>query len=125
TSEGIAFPVLPCPVLPCPVLSFSLLVLLSSWYFNFPLLAALSCLGGNAMNISKYTVKWLTGSALATMDGERYEGIIADVREQILRNKYTLAKESQPVVCFADGWQIVPNMQMRHALREKWGDETM
>jgi hypothetical protein len=77
------------------------------------------------MDISKYTIKWLTAAALTKMDGERYEGVIDDVREQVLLNKYTLVKEVQPVIVFVDSWQIVPNQQMRHALREKWGSETI
>jgi len=56
--------------------------------------------------------------------GGCYEGRIADVTEQEVRNRFTTKKEKQPVIVFEDGYHIIPNFGMRRALVERFGSET-
>jgi hypothetical protein len=53
-----------------------------------------------------------------------YEGVIAGVTEERVRNRYTARREWQPVIDFADGWRLIPNLSMREALINIFGPET-
>jgi hypothetical protein len=56
--------------------------------------------------------------------GDVYEGVIASVAEQVVRNPFSAQRERQPVIAFADGWRLIPNLGMRAALIEMLGPET-
>ena len=55
---------------------------------------------------------------------DSYEGIIADVIEQPVRNRFTATRELEPVIVFEDGWRLIPNIGMRQTLVEFFGWET-
>ena len=76
------------------------------------------------MNMTRHLPRWLNNRELARMDNHRYEGIIADVLEEPLNNKFKGTKQLEPVVVFEDGWRLCPNLAMRHALTGFWGYET-
>ena len=56
--------------------------------------------------------------------GGSYEGTIAAVVEEEVRNRFTTQREIQPVIVFTDGYRIVPNIGMRRALVGSFGAET-
>lgn len=70
--------------------------------------------------MTRFLKKWLTEGVLRKM-GDRYEGRIASVTEEVLRNRFTATKGPQPVIDFQDGYRVVPNITMRKALIEFWG----
>jgi hypothetical protein len=74
-------------------------------------------------DMSRHIPRWLNDSELQRLD-DRYEGIISAVHLQELRNRFTYVKNLQPVIVFEDGYQVVPNLSMRRALIEFWGDDT-
>jgi hypothetical protein len=48
--------------------------------------------------------------------GDTYEGRIATVTEETIRNRYTAQKQREPVITFEDGWRLLPNINQRRAL---------
>ncbi len=70
--------------------------------------------------MSRHLKNWINDAELQRRDG-RYTGIIANVVEEEVRNRYTARREVQPVVEFDDGWRIIPNLSMRRALIEIFG----
>jgi hypothetical protein len=79
---------------------------------------------GNAMDMNRHLRRWLNGTALRREFGGHYEGIIAEVLEEKLKNTFTATKELQPVIVFEDGWRLCPNIGMRRALINIFGPET-
>jgi hypothetical protein len=75
------------------------------------------------MDMKRYLRRWLTDAELRRL-GDRYEGVIAEILEERLRNRFTGTKEAQPVIVFDDGYRLVPNLGMRQALIEFWGRES-
>jgi len=73
--------------------------------------------------MSRHLRRWLNGTALRKMN-DRYEGLIGEVLEERLRNRFTATKELQPVIVFDDGWRLVPNIGMRRALIEFFGPDS-
>ena len=64
------------------------------------------------MDMRRHLKRWLNEGELQEMGGS-YEGRISAVVEEELRNRFTVQREVQPVIVFADGWRIVPNIGMR------------
>ena len=75
------------------------------------------------MDIRRHLKRWLNDGELQEMGGS-YEGTIADVVEEQVRNRFTTRREVQPVIVFYDGWRLIPNIGMRRALVEMFGPET-
>ena len=75
------------------------------------------------MNLTRYLKQFLTVPLLQAMGGE-YEGIIADVREECLRNRFKAASEEQAVVVFTDGKRLVLNKTMLLACIRWFGDDS-
>lgn len=74
--------------------------------------------------MTRHLRRWLNDKALNEhFDGE-YEGRIADVTEEIIRNRFTGLKQLEPVVIFEDGWRLLPNINQRRALIELFGADT-
>ncbi len=71
----------------------------------------------------RHLKRWLNDRELLQMGGS-YEGIVAEVVEELVRNRYTAQRELQPVIVFRDGWRLIPNIGMRRALVEMFGPET-
>jgi hypothetical protein len=76
------------------------------------------------MDMSRHLRRWLNDAELARREHGAYEGTIADVVEEVVRNPYTTRQEEVPVVVFADGWRLVPNFGMRAQLVAMFGAET-
>jgi hypothetical protein len=56
--------------------------------------------------------------------GGTHEGVIEDVVEEPIRNRFTWVKQTEPVIVFTDGWRVIPNITMRKTLIEFWGPNT-
>ena len=65
----------------------------------------------------------LNNGELLKMGGS-YEGSIAEVVEETVRNPFTTQQEVVPTIVFVDGWRLIPNIGMRRALVEMLGEET-
>jgi hypothetical protein len=77
------------------------------------------------MDMRRHTRRWLNDTALASEFDGTFEGVIAAVTEEQVRNRFTAQRELQPVIAFAEGgWRVVPNLGMRTALIEMLGPET-
>src|SRR5689334_6954606 len=82
--------------------------------------------GGSAglnVDMTKHLRRWLNDEALREM-GDSYEGRISNVVEERIRNRFTTAKQFEPVIHFEDGWKLIPNIGQRRVLCELWGPET-
>ena len=75
------------------------------------------------MDMRRHLKRWLTNSDLRGLGGS-YEGIIVDVVEEEVRNRFKAKHELNPVIVFLDGWRIVPNIGMRRYLDAYYGHET-
>ena len=75
------------------------------------------------MDMRRHLIRLITLSVLEEM-GDRYEGVIAEVIEEPVRNKFKGTKNLEPVIVFGDGWRYVPNIAARRALIGFWGSET-
>ena len=53
------------------------------------------------MDMRKHLRRWLNHRELEQMGG-RYDGIVAAVAEQNVRNRFTAQREAQPVIRFAE-----------------------
>jgi len=73
------------------------------------------------MNMGRHLRRYLNYDTLRAMPGEMYEGRIAAVTEQHLRNRYTTHRQLEPVIAFDDGYLLVPNLTQRVALCEAFG----
>src|SRR5262245_14469278 len=76
--------------------------------------------------MSKHLPRWLNDSALCGMGG-RYEGVVAQVVEERVRNRFKRDVHgkpivaSEPVIVFEDGWRLVPNIGMRKVMIDAFG----
>ena len=66
---------------------------------------------------------WLTGAAIHAL-GDRYDGRVADVREQPIRNKWTMQTSVEAVLVFDDGKQLVLSHGMLVELMGRFGSES-
>jgi hypothetical protein len=66
---------------------------------------------------------WLNDTELTRLGGT-FAGTIKSVAEQEVRNRFTGEDEKQPVIRFADGHRLVPNLTMRQTLIALFGHET-
>jgi hypothetical protein len=73
--------------------------------------------------MSRHLKQWINDPELRRRGG-RYVGVVAAVVEEVVRNPFTTVRQPEPVMKFADGWQIVPNVGMRPTLVEQLGPET-
>lgn len=78
---------------------------------------------GEQVDMTRHLRRWLNDTALRKFGGT-YEGIIADVVEEPIRNRFTWVKQTEPVIVFEDGWRVIPNITMRKTLIEFWGANT-
>lgn len=76
------------------------------------------------MDMGRHLHRWLNDKALSQQFGDVYEGRIAAVGEQVIRNRFTAQKQLEPVIRFDDHWCLIPNISQRRALIELWGPET-
>src|SRR5688572_9308891 len=74
--------------------------------------------------MSRHLRRWLNDKALNEHFDGAYEGRIAGVGEEIIRNRFTGQKQLEPVITFEDGWRLLPNISQRRALIELFGAET-
>jgi hypothetical protein len=75
------------------------------------------------MDMRRHLRPWLNDAALARLGGV-FDGVIASVVEEVVRNRFSAQRETQPVLVFADGHRLIPNYGMRAALIEIFGAET-
>ena len=75
------------------------------------------------MDMRKHLRRRINDAELVRLGGE-YVGEISNVGEEVVRNRYTAQRELVPVISFADGWQLIPNIGMRAALVETHGADT-
>jgi hypothetical protein len=76
------------------------------------------------MDMTRHLRRWLNDKALSENFGDSYEGRIAEVTEEVIRNRFKGTKQLEPVVVFEDGWRLLPNINQRRALIEFFGPET-
>jgi hypothetical protein len=67
------------------------------------------------VDMRRHLNRRMTNGDLEQMGGD-YEGVIAEVVMEDMRNRYTSKREEHPVIVFEDGWRIVPNIGIRQAL---------
>lgn len=53
-------------------------------------------------DMTRHLKRWLTDKALAEIGGE-FEGVIASVSEEEIRNRFTAQKSVEPVITFSEG----------------------
>jgi hypothetical protein len=75
------------------------------------------------MDMNRHLRRWLNDKALSEL-GDSYEGRIAAVTEEQIRNRFTGQNQLEPVITFEDGWRLIPNISQRRALIEFFGSET-
>ena len=75
------------------------------------------------MDMRRHLKSWLTIPTLRERGGT-YDGTIASVREEEVRNAYKQARELQPVIAFEDGARVIPNIGMRRELVAHYGPDT-
>ena len=75
------------------------------------------------MDMRRHLNRWLNHAELINMGGS-YEGTIATVVLEEIRNPFTTQRNALPVIVFTDGYRIVPNIGMRRTLVESYGPET-
>jgi hypothetical protein len=75
------------------------------------------------MDMTRFLKHLLNNRELARMGG-RYEGRIAGVTAEFMRNKFKGTTGEEPVILFEDGWRLVPNYSMRQALIQTFGEES-
>lgn len=76
------------------------------------------------VDMSRHLRRWLNDATLRRDFSGRYEGVIASVHEELIRNRFTAVKQVEPVITFDDGWRLIPNIGMRRALIEFYGANT-
>ena len=75
------------------------------------------------MDIRRHLKRGLTNADLERMGGA-YKGVIVEVVEEPMRNRFKARREVNPVIVFGDGWRLVPNIGTRRALVDGYGPET-
>jgi hypothetical protein len=75
-------------------------------------------------DMTRHLKRWLTNTALSEMGGE-FEGVIAAVTEEPIRNKYTAQKSIEPVITFEEGgYRWIPNKSALQKLIGWFGAES-
>ena len=67
--------------------------------------------------------RWLKNEVLEELGGT-YTGTVESVAVRQIRNPFTTENVDEPVVTFADGYKLVPNIGMRRDLMAMFGHET-
>lgn len=75
------------------------------------------------MDMTKFLKQLLNDRELARLGG-RYQGTIAAVHVEAMRNLFKNTTAEEPVIVFEDGWRLVPNYGMRVLLIEHFGAES-
>jgi hypothetical protein len=75
------------------------------------------------MDMKRFVPCWINTDELQRIGG-RYEGVIEQVFEQAVRNRFTGVKKAEPIIEFEDGYRLVPNITMRRSLMERFGTDT-
>jgi hypothetical protein len=73
--------------------------------------------------MTKFLKQLLNDRELLRLGG-RYEGVIAAVHVEPMRNRFKGTTGDEPVIVFHDGWRLVPNYGMRLLLIEHFGAES-
>jgi hypothetical protein len=79
--------------------------------------------------MSRHLKRWLNDEALAALSGV-YEGAIDAVVEETVTNRFKRNEDgspikcTEPVICFRDGWRLIPNLGARRALIQLLGPDT-
>jgi hypothetical protein len=73
--------------------------------------------------MARHLKPWLTLKALEEMGGE-YEGVIASVTEEPIRNRFTAQRDYSPVVTFDAGHRLIPNKCILQKLIGWFGSES-
>jgi len=76
------------------------------------------------MDMMRFLKRLLNDRELKRMDGGRYQGRIADVLAESMRNKFKGTTSDEAVIVFEDGWRLVLNWGMRLALIENFGPDS-
>ena len=75
------------------------------------------------MDMRRHLKRRMTNRDLEQMGGN-YDGVIADVVLEEMRNRFKAKREEHPVIAFEDGWQLVPNLGIRKDLVHSLGSES-
>lgn len=75
------------------------------------------------MDMTRYLKPYLTVPELEAMGGE-YDGVIASVTNEEIRNRYKGQKSNEPVVSFDDGKRLVLNAGMLRACLSWFGADS-
>lgn len=75
------------------------------------------------MDMNRHLRRWLNDRTLREL-GDAYDGVIASVSEEMIRNRFTAEKKLEPVITFEDGWRLLPNISQRRALIQFFGADT-
>ena len=75
------------------------------------------------MDMGRFVRRMLNRAELMQMSGQ-YEGVIAEVVEEEVRNSYKRATEVVPMIRFEDGECVIPNIGMRKTLIDALGTDT-
>ena len=67
--------------------------------------------------------RWLKNDDVKECGGT-YTGTVDSVVVRQVRNKFTTETVDEPVITFADGYKLVPNVGMRRDLMDLFGHET-
>jgi hypothetical protein len=74
-------------------------------------------------NMTRHLRPWLTDRALAEMGGE-FEGIVACVSEEYIRNRFTAQRSLEVVITFDDGHRLIPNKTVLQKVITWFGAES-
>jgi hypothetical protein len=75
-------------------------------------------------DMTRHLKRWLTTTALSGMGGE-FDGVIAAVTEEPIRNKYTGLTSTEPVIMFEEGgYRWIPNKSALQKLIGWFGAES-
>jgi hypothetical protein len=75
------------------------------------------------MDMTRYLKPYLTVPVLEALGGE-YEGIIAEVVNERLRNRFKATSSDEPVIVFQDGKRLVLNKAMLQASLCWFGEDS-
>jgi hypothetical protein len=76
------------------------------------------------MDMTKFLRLMLTNENLRDEFAGHYEGIVADVTEESVFNRWKLRPEFVPRIQFEDGWAWIPNIGARRVLSKAWGNDS-
>lgn len=73
-------------------------------------------------DMRRYLKRFLNNKALRSLGGE-YVGVIAEVSEEPIRNRFNGKTTTEPIISFEDGWRLIPNQGMLQVVIEGFGAE--